>query len=137
MLAPCLLVVDAAGQIDERFIPPRVRAMSMAVLTDGVVLVGRSDGEIVSIDPKTGATTDHFASHSASVTDLAIDPRGDFVAAASMDGRVAVWPGEDLRPTELEGAYDAVDFSPDGSQLAVGGRDFRVWILDGKTGATK
>ncbi len=239
VLAPCLLVVDAAGQIDERFIPPRVRAMSMAVLTDGVVLVGRSDGEIVSIDPKTGATTDRFASHSASVTEIAIDPRGEFVAAASMDGRVAIWPvnthigtryegypgryedpalvlrptpevwkervqvewthdgdhlvtwsfdwlhgespttvqvwsregelmwtgpharqvsvhpsrnciavvsenevlfgwpGEDLRAIELEGAYDAIDFSPDGSRLAVGGSEFRVWILDGKSGATK
>ncbi len=238
LLTALLMSVGATAQIDRNPQPQPVRVTSLAVLTDGVPLIGRDDGQIVSVDPRTGATTHHFALHASSVSDIAVDPRGELVAAASSDGRVALWPvrthigtrregypgkytdpvsilrpapevwtgpvqvewthdgghlvtwsfdghhraspttvqlwsragdllwtgpharqvsvhparnciavvtrdqvllgwpGEDLITIDLEGADDAVEFSPDGSQLAVGGRDFLVRILDATSGVT-
>jgi len=213
------------------------RPTAVALLPDGAVLVGLGDGYIQVLDVAKGLPGEIFAQHAAPLVRLAVDPRGELVAAVASDGRVALWrvrapegtrraglypgqyvdpaavlrptpdpwigvvqlewsadgshlatwsfdglhgpspttlqlwtregelvwtgpharlvdlhptrrrlaaveedalllgwPGEDLRRIELEGAHDAVEFSPDGARVAVGGRD-HVWLLDAETGA--
>jgi WD40 repeat protein len=207
---------------------------AVALLPDGAVLVGGSDGTVHVHDATTGLWQAEFARHAASVVRLAVDPRGELVAAVGLDGRVALWPlqekvgsrltypgpfetpravirpspepwlepvevewasdgshvvtwsfdwlhgpsptalqvwsrsgelrwtgpharfvdlhptrrclaavvdgsvwlgwpGEDLRRLDLAGAYDAVEFSPDGARLAVGGQD-HLWLVDTLSG---
>ncbi|MEM6672104.1 MAG: WD40 repeat domain-containing protein [Planctomycetota bacterium] len=209
-----------------------------ALLDERTLLLGRTDGLIVPVDPRTGERIgrDPFARHTSAIAELAVDHTGEFVAAASAGGEVALWsvrveraggaigypgpfasptaeitptpkpwheavelewthdgshlvtwsydwlhgespttvqvwtregelvwtgprarqvdvhpterrlaavvedavllgwPGKDLRTIELSGAYDSVEFSPDGASLAVGGRDFALWILDCASG---
>lgn len=47
------------------------------------------------------------------------------------------WPGETMLRVPLEGTRDAVEFSPDGAQVAVGGLDSTVWTLEAKSGAVQ
>ncbi|MEM9382244.1 MAG: WD40 repeat domain-containing protein [Planctomycetota bacterium] len=245
-LAPLLAATLPASELSASH-APLVSITCAALLDEDTLLLGRTDGWIVPVDPKTGKDEDHvpFARHTSAIAGLAIDPAGELVAAASEGGVVALWPiqveheswarraglvgaypgrftsptveitptpkpwhdavelewthdgshlvtwsyhqdhgaspttvqvwtregelvwtgpharqvdvhptelrlaavvedavllgwlGEGLQIIELEGAYDCVEFSPDGSTLAVGGSECRAWLLDAKMGAVK
>ncbi len=70
------------------------RSSSLALLPDGRLLVARCDGFLVTADPATGAPREPFARHESEVMYVAVDPRGELVAASSCDGQVALWPIE-------------------------------------------
>ena len=69
-----------------------VRVLDAAVGPGGDLFLARRDGAIVVVDPETGEDRAPFARHPASVERLAMDPRGELLAASSKDGRVALWP---------------------------------------------
>ena len=64
-----------------------------ALLDERTLLLGRTDGLIVPVDPRTGERIgrDPFARHTSASAELAVDHTGEFVAAASAGGEVALW----------------------------------------------
>ena len=66
---------------------------AVAAFSDEEFLVARADGDILVVDSRTGTGDSFFgfAEHPSSVEHLAVDPKGEYVAAAGKDGRVALW----------------------------------------------
>ena len=84
-----------------------------------------------------------FAEEDSSVAAVALDPTGAYLATGTVNGQVKIWKtktGELLQTITQDGIIEALDFSPDGSQLGVasagsGDRDgvAKMWsVPDGK-----
>ncbi len=74
---------------------------------------------------EAGATY-HFEEHSDQVNDMAYSPDGTRLASASEDGTVKVWnaqTGALIETLTYPGPVYALDWSPDGEQIAYGGAD--------------
>ncbi len=91
---------------------------------------------VASIDVQNAgnlAVIDTLTGHTAAVTALAYSPDGAWLASASLDTSVRLWPtGAGQTARRLEGHSDAVwslAFSPDGDRLISGSDDrtLRVW----------
>lgn len=81
-----------------------------------------------------------FKGHTAPVVGVAVSPDGKFIASASWDHSVRLWPLDGGVARVLEGHsqnVNAVAFMPDGSALVSAGYDatLRVWPL-GRDGST-
>ncbi len=99
-----LVLASIVGPVqDVAPVHQRVRTTDVARLPGGDLLVARSDGFIVAVDPATGEPStrgaaraarlypDVFATHPTAVYDLVLDPSGKLVAATSLAGRVSLW----------------------------------------------
>ena len=88
-------------------------------------LAGIGVDNIIHIwDPITGATLSTLQGHFETISQVTWSPDGQYIASASLDGTVRVWDtqiGEQVGVLEFQGQVYALDWSPDGSQLAYGG----------------
>jgi U3 small nucleolar RNA-associated protein 4 len=64
---------------------------AVAVLPDGVIVTGASDGAVCFFEPRSGALLSRHARHRADVLSLAVAPDGNGVFAAGVDARVALY----------------------------------------------
>jgi len=74
--------------------------------------------------------------HTAPIVDLAVSPDGKWLASASWDHTVRLWPLNGGAPRVLTGHsqnVNGVAFSPDGKQLISAGYDntLRIWPMNG------
>lgn len=60
--------------------------------------------------------------------DAAVHPTVDQLAIVEADRVTIGWPDSDFRTIELPGAYSTIDYSPDGTRLAVGGTSTTIAI---------
>ena len=90
-------------------------------------------------DVRTRRVVRELAGHSLVVHGIRFSPDGQYVATASFDGTVKVWPVDPLPPyVSLEGHDQTVwtaAFSPDGRRVATGSLDQTARIWDANTGA--
>jgi WD40 repeat protein len=79
-----------------------------------------------------------FRGHQDAVQAVVFDPDGEWIASASYDQTVRIWPLRELagqpRGILLEsqhrlGAFYDLDQSPDGNVLIAGSRDYRAWLI--------
>ena len=101
------------------------------------LFVGDEAGQVLAIDASSGALLATFPGHEQRVSELAISPRGGWLATASSDGTVLVWDlGTSQVLTRLDAEGDelrALSFSLDGNQLGAldrGGKRFE-WKIQG------
>ncbi|MBK8136036.1 MAG: hypothetical protein IPK52_09365 [Chloroflexi bacterium] len=90
------------------------------------VAFGDFSGSVIVWDLDEAGATYHFEEHSDQVNDMAYSPDGTRLASASEDGTVKVWnaqTGALIETLTYPGPVYALDWSPDGSQIAYGGAD--------------
>jgi WD40 repeat protein len=116
----------------------------VAFLADGSRLVSVSDSAIVRWDVRGGAPHGESlpVDDALSAGAVAVDPQGERLALLRSDGAVRLWDlktgaalAETLRLDRLILApfpsYDAIDFSPDGRQIAVAaGSELVLWDVE-------
>lgn len=102
---------------------------------DGSKLATASfDGTAKVWDAVTGQELYSLTDHTAFVYDISFSWDGKFLATASADKTAKVWDtatGRELLTLNAPGSLSGVAFSPDGSQLALAGRDgtTRLYLL--------
>ncbi|MBY9068225.1 DUF4062 domain-containing protein [Hyphomonas sp. WL0036] len=110
---------------------------ALAVLPDGSLASGCSDGTIRLWDPADGADVAGLEGHGGWVTALAVLPDGR-LASSSSDRTIRLWdPASCTETARLEGHGGwvmALTLLPDG-RLASGGRDATIRLWDPTTGA--
>jgi WD40 repeat protein len=111
---------------------------AVAVLPDGRLVTGGSDGRVLAWDPADpDAAPAELGRHDYEVTAVAVLPDGRVVTGAK-DKRVLVWDPADpgAEPAELGrhgSGVTAVAVLPDG-RVVTGGRDRRVRLWDVQSG---
>jgi WD40 repeat protein/transcriptional regulator with XRE-family HTH domain/energy-coupling factor transporter ATP-binding protein EcfA2 len=102
---------------------------------DGTRVVTASlDGTAKIWNAKTGNLLFSLSSHSAGVADVAYSKDGRFLATASFDKTAKIWDaltGRELLTLYAPNALTGIAFDPDGTKLAVAGRDGtdRIYLL--------
>ncbi len=104
---------------------------------DGKRLVTASiDNTAKMWDASTGEILFTYSEHSDYINRIDYSPDGEFVATASNDGSAKIWRADSGETVYTFGNNDfvaSVEFSPDGSQMATGGREIII-IWDVATG---
>jgi WD40 repeat protein/uncharacterized caspase-like protein len=110
----------------------------LAFSLDGRQLISGDDRGLLKVWKTTSAATDFaYTKHTAGINDLAINQR-QWIASADAQGEIHLWWWDPLtntlhseRKLPAQGQEVlAVDFNPQGSELASGGRDGLVRIWD-------
>ena len=114
------------------------RINDLAFDSTGAQLIGASStGKLLVWDTQEPLRPPRsFSGHSASVLNVQVSPRGQFIASGSQDSTIRLWKASRMTsaPQILQGHIKGVTtlaFSPDGQTLASGSQDhtIRVWDL--------
>jgi cytochrome c len=124
---------EAAEQV-MRFHDDAVNAVVW--LKDGRIATAGSDAHIAIWTPGRPKPDKVLDGHTAPIVDLAVSPNGKWLASASWDRTVRLWPLAGGKPRVLKGHtqnVNGVAFSPDGSKLISAGYDntLRIWPMNG------
>ena len=106
-------------------------ANSLAWKPDGTQLaIGGVD--ILILDATTGSTLHVLTGHANAVLSVAWNTAGTLLASGSLDNTVRIWDtvtGQQLETIQTTGVVRAVDWSPNGTQIAYGGAGGTVDIV--------
>jgi cytochrome c len=109
---------------------------AVALVGDGRVATSGEDAKIAIWKPGDAVPTTVFEGHTAPIAAIAASPDGAWLASASWDRTVRLWPLKGGAARVLEGHQDnanGVAFMPDGKALVSAGYDatVRIWPLGG------
>ena len=109
---------------------------AVVYLKDGRAVTAGEDTHIAIWAPGEPQPAMVLDGHNAPVASLAVSPDSAWLASASWDHTVRLWPLAGGTPRVLEGHtqnVNAVAFTPDGSSVVSGGYDatLRIWSLNG------
>lgn len=110
----------------------------VALSPDGKRLAGGARGTINIWNIDDGKKIGTIENVSTSLRQMCISPDGKILASGGLDGFVALWDFDlhtNLKTIEINGYCWTMAFSPDGSELAVGGNP-DVQIINVATGKT-
>jgi len=119
---------------------PSSNVMALSLSQDGKLLAWKEDGtRIAVVDVERGAQVLELDAGIALVHAIAFDPSASHLAIGGSDGGRAVVQILDLAAGKEVGRFDglgqveALDYSPDGKRLAVGGQEWVVRVLDAES----
>jgi WD40 repeat protein len=114
--------------------PVLVVAFSPDGRTLGLAEVTNKPGDVILMDPETGAIRSRLAGHRLGTNALAFSPDGLTLATAGVERCIKLWnlATSQVRTTLKDGIgwVKSVSFSPDGTWLAYSGDDESVKLLD-------
>jgi WD40 repeat protein len=94
--------------------------------TGDTIASGDSSGPIYIWEPFTNEVVETFADHSDAIVDLSWSPDGKLLVSASADGTIRFWDvdkSEEIKRIKSDDPVTALEWSPQGDQLAYGGMD--------------
>lgn len=108
---------------------------AVAYLVDGRIATAGAEARIAIWTPGQAQPDAVFEGHTGPIVGLAVSPDGKWLASASWDHTVRLWPLSGGAPRVLQGHsqnVNGVAFSPDGRELGSAGYDatLRIWRLD-------
>jgi cytochrome c len=109
---------------------------AVAYLKDGRIVTAGADAHIAIWTPPRQQPDKIFDGHAGPIASLGVSPDNVFVASASWDRTIRLWPLNGGQPRVLEGNsqnVNGVAFSPDGKNVVSAGYDatVRIWPLKG------
>ena len=109
---------------------------AVAYLKDGRIATGGADARIAIWTPGKAHPDKVLDGHTGPIVGLAVSPDGKWLASASWDHTVRLWPLAGGAPRVLTGNamnVNGVAFSPDGQSVISAGYDttIRIWPLAG------
>jgi WD40 repeat protein len=139
------------GKVAQTFAPEAI-VRALAFSPDGTLLVGGGDGTVVYVwEAATGKLKTKLEGHTDWIWSLAFTLDGKQLASGGSDGSVILWDVPNLKkqlsfsssppppantpPSKTLNTVLTLAFSPDGKQLALGGSDMQIHIVnpaDGK-----
>jgi WD40 repeat protein len=114
--------------------PIQTVAFSPDGRTLGLAEASYKPGDVILMDPETGAVRTRLAGHRLGINALAFSPDGRTLATAGVERCIKLWnlATSQVRTTIKDGIgwVKSVSFSPDGAWLAFAGEDETVKVLD-------
>jgi cytochrome c len=109
---------------------------AVAFLNDGRMVTAGADARIAVWSSGESRPDVILDGHQAPVAGLAVSPAGGWLASASWDRTIRLWPLNGGSPRILKGNtqnVNGVAFSPDGRQVMSAGYDatLRIWLVSG------
>ena len=129
-----IFLFTAAGSATPIHWASRGKAVLMRFLPNGSLLVDRTIWQLTPAPhPVAQLATDFDV-----ISEIAVNARGDRLAAANADTTVRVYDTASWKPVfvnrDLLMEPFGIAFTPDGSRLVIGGADYRLTILDALSG---
>jgi WD40 repeat protein len=102
---------------------------------EDVLAAAHLRGAVELWDFQTGRLISRIAPHDHGVWPIAFTPDGESIAVGNGDGSFTLWQvdsGQRLAHAEpkAQGRVGAIDVSPDGSQVALGGTSIAIWEIE-------